>query len=86
MGFGQNRGEAVRKKTATSAKPSATPPTSRSKAAGASGPDDPTRAGKPMSAAAIRLRAYQKWEAAGKPDGDDARFWLEAEQELSRSE
>jgi hypothetical protein len=28
------------------------------------------------------LRAYGKWEAAGKPDGDGTRFWLEAEQEL----
>jgi hypothetical protein len=32
----------------------------------------------------IRLRAYLKWEAAGKPDGDGSRFWLEAEEELLR--
>jgi len=30
----------------------------------------------------IRERAHQKWEAAGKPDGDNSRFWLDAEQEL----
>jgi hypothetical protein len=30
----------------------------------------------------IRLCAYQKWEAAGKPGGDGLQFWLEAEQEL----
>ena len=30
----------------------------------------------------IRLYAYEKWEAAGKPAGDGDRFWLEAEQEL----
>jgi hypothetical protein len=30
----------------------------------------------------IRLRAYSKWEAAGKPDGDGSRFWLAAEEEL----
>ena len=30
----------------------------------------------------IRLRAYMKWEAAGKPTGDGTRFWLEAEREL----
>jgi Protein of unknown function (DUF2934) len=30
----------------------------------------------------IRLRAYGKWRAAGMPDGDSLRFWLEAEQEL----
>jgi hypothetical protein len=30
----------------------------------------------------VRRRAYQKWEAAGRPDGDGIQFWLEAEQEL----
>ncbi len=30
----------------------------------------------------VRLCAYQKWEAAGKPAGDGVQFWLEAEQEL----
>jgi hypothetical protein len=30
----------------------------------------------------IRVRAYQKWEAAGKPAGDGMRFWLDAEREL----
>jgi hypothetical protein len=30
----------------------------------------------------IRFRAYLKWEAAGKPKGEDARFWQEAKQEL----
>lgn len=30
----------------------------------------------------IRLCAYQKWEAAGKPTGDGIQFWLEAEEEL----
>jgi hypothetical protein len=30
----------------------------------------------------IRLCAYQKWETAGKPNGDGVQFWLEAEQEL----
>jgi hypothetical protein len=33
---------------------------------------------------AIRLRAYEKWEAAGKPAGDGVQFWLAAERELSR--
>lgn len=31
----------------------------------------------------IRARAYEKWEAAGRPDGDPTCFWLEAEKELS---
>jgi hypothetical protein len=30
----------------------------------------------------IWLLARLKWEAAGRPDGDSSRFWLEAEQEL----
>jgi hypothetical protein len=34
---------------------------------------------------AIRLLAYKKWEAAGKPEGDGLRFWLEAKQEASKS-
>lgn len=33
---------------------------------------------------AIRTRAYQKWEEAGRPDGDGVAFWLEAERELAR--
>jgi Protein of unknown function (DUF2934) len=30
----------------------------------------------------IQVRAYLKWEAAGKPEIDGAAFWLEAEREL----
>ena len=30
----------------------------------------------------IRLHAYLKWEAAGRPDGSDVFFWVEAEREL----
>ena len=30
----------------------------------------------------IHLLACRKWDAAGRPPGDGARFWLEAEQEL----
>lgn len=30
----------------------------------------------------IRILAYEKWEAAGCPEGDAERFWLAAEQEL----
>jgi hypothetical protein len=30
----------------------------------------------------VRLRAYLKWEAAGRPPGDGADFWLAAEREL----
>ena len=30
----------------------------------------------------IQLRAYQKWEALGKPAGKDLEIWLRAQQEL----
>jgi hypothetical protein len=33
----------------------------------------------------ISRRAYALWEAAGKPEGEDQRFWFEAELELRRA-
>ena len=30
----------------------------------------------------LRLRAYLRWETAGRPEGDGVLFWLEAEKEL----
>jgi Protein of unknown function (DUF2934) len=30
----------------------------------------------------IRKRAHQLWEAAGKPEGQEERFWHEAERQL----
>lgn len=32
---------------------------------------------------AVRVRAYHKWELAGRPDGDGLPFWLEAQAELA---
>ena len=32
---------------------------------------------------AIRVRAYQNWERAGRPEGDGVAFWLQAEAELT---
>jgi hypothetical protein len=32
----------------------------------------------------IRARAYQLWEAAGRPDDRQDEFWHEAERELSK--
>ncbi len=55
-------------------------PTTSTKAAFTSGDNDHNS--KLVSDEDIRLCAYQKWEAAGKPTGDDVQFWLEAEQEL----
>jgi hypothetical protein len=53
-----------------------------------SGPPDTERAprrGQPLYLNEIRQRAYQKWLAAGQPEGNGTRFWLEAEQELLRA-
>jgi hypothetical protein len=33
--------------------------------------------------AEIRVRAFHRWEAAGRPADDGVRFWREAEQELA---
>jgi CBS domain-containing protein len=38
--------------------------------------------GKAIFEQSIRLNAYKKWEAAGRPIGDGLNFWLEAEREL----
>jgi DUF2934 family protein len=43
------------------------------------------RAAQSLSQHEIGTRAYQKWEAAGKPIGKDLKFWLEAQRELSRA-
>ena len=32
----------------------------------------------------IRTRAHQLWELAGKPEGKEDQFWLEAERELEK--
>jgi hypothetical protein len=35
--------------------------------------------------AGISLLAYQKWQQAGCPEGQDMRFWFEAESQLRAS-
>lgn len=55
-------------------------PTTPTKAAIAS--SDNVHNGTLVSDEDIRICAYQKWEAAGKPAGDGVQFWLQAEQEL----
>jgi hypothetical protein len=30
----------------------------------------------------VRIGAYYRWDAAGRPEGDGVHFWLEAEQEI----
>jgi hypothetical protein len=69
------------KQTSTLPNPSATT-TSAWKAAVSPSPDGQPQKVKSVSEQAIRVRAYQIWEAAGKPAGDGVRFWLEAEREL----
>lgn len=39
----------------------------------------------PDISAAISQRAYELWEAEGRPSGSDQRHWLQAEQELRES-
>jgi Protein of unknown function (DUF2934) len=34
----------------------------------------------------VRLRAYRRWESAGKPPGDGVQFWFEAEHELMHAD
>ncbi|WP_439627300.1 DUF2934 domain-containing protein [Gemmata sp.] len=48
----------------------------------ANGADHGTRGGVSLEEA-IRVRAYQNWERAGRPEGDGVAFWLEAEGELT---
>ena len=33
----------------------------------------------------VRIRAFQLWEVAGRPHGQDQRLWAEAERELRRA-
>jgi Protein of unknown function (DUF2934) len=67
-------------KHATEAQFGPTGPTTTTQTAVASGGRNPIAPR--VSAESIRLRAYRKWETAGKPTGDGIKFWLEAEQEL----
>ncbi len=71
----------MRKKSATADRPAPPQPTPEARAA-ASGRVEPLGPEPTMSAEAIRLLAYRKWEAAGRPAGDGINFWLEAEREL----
>jgi hypothetical protein len=72
----------VRKKRATQEKAALTQPVVAVKEATASDNGVPTSHGKPV-AEEVRLRAYLKWEAAGRPIGDGIGFWVDAERELA---
>lgn len=47
-------------------------------------PAVPAPDGRHVSEDEIRLLAYQKWLAAGRPPGDGIEFWHQAEMELRR--
>ena len=68
--------------TATVANPPSAATARKLKAATSAGPFARFGKARSITLDEIRLRAYVKWEAAGKPDGDSSRFWLEAEEEL----
>jgi hypothetical protein len=70
--------------TASLAKPVAAEFTEKSKTASTFDPASKAQNGKPATDEAIRLGAYLKWEAAGRPEGDGVNFWLETERELLR--
>ena len=72
----------MRKSAATVEKPAPITATREVKAVAASERCHPAQNGRSESEDAIRLRAYLKWEAAGKPCCDGVSFWLEAEREL----
>jgi hypothetical protein len=68
--------------TETSTNPAPAKATRKRQPVGASTLGTPDQNGKPITEEAVQVRAYQKWESAGKPAGDGLRFWLEAEREL----
>ena len=70
------------KQTSTLPSPASATTTSAWKAAVPPKPDGQPQKVKSVSEQTIRVRAYQKWEAAGRPEGDGVRLWLEAEREL----
>ncbi len=70
------------RETAILTKPAVTELTTTSKGTAAPAPAVAMPGGKTISDEAIRLNAYLKWEAAGRPVGDGVDFWLEAEREL----
>lgn len=81
----QKGSEIMRKKTATVAHPVPSTTASETKTAAPLALAEPSANGQPVSEEAIRLCAFGKWEAAGKPGGDGVKFWLEAEQESSHA-
>jgi len=77
----------VRKQTASLANPASAKFKSEPKGPVAPAPPgDQARYGKSVSEGTIRLHAFWNWMLAGKPEGQDLKFWLEAERQLLPSE
>jgi len=70
------------RKTETPAQPASVKSPSESGSSAASDDVGQVQKGKANSEEVVRVRAHQKWETAGKPNGDGVNFWLEAEQEV----
>ncbi len=77
--------EAVRTQTASSANPAAAHFTSESQGPVAPAPGNQARYDKSVFEGAIRLHAFWTWRLAGEPEGQDLKFWLEAERQLLQS-
>lgn len=69
-------------KTATLAQSASVKPPSEPKVTVAPTLDGQVQKAKLACEEGTRLRAYQKWETAGRPQGNGLQFWLDAEQEL----
>src|SRR5260221_10772940 len=80
------RVEAPPKKEAAKKKPPAMKPavrvTKKAESEPLPVPVPPLQDAKSISEDEIRHRAYLKWEAAGRPPGDGACFWMETRYEL----
>jgi hypothetical protein len=68
--------------TAIKANSVPTPPTHGTKAPGHSIIQETRSSNGSLYLNDIWRLAREKWEAAGRPNGDSSRFWLEAEREL----
>jgi hypothetical protein len=84
-----NKGNLTGKERKTMSIQNATPPKVtpakpiiRPKTGPAATPQVPKQNLNTVSEETIRFRAYQNWEAAGKPAGNSLYFWSEAEREL----
>jgi len=73
------------KQTASLANPASANFTSEPKGPVAPAPGAQAQYGKSASEGTIRLHAFWDWTLAGKPEGKNLKFWLQAEQQLLQS-